>query len=141
MNLPNKLTVMRICLIPIILLIAIFATTTIYFAFKAHKNETMAIVIKEYVEKIKTIAQKYFELLPEAKQKDLLKRQAQKSQQDESEKQSSKDDLISDIKESSKLIDNENVSAKEFVDSAGKTYEKIHFISRRRHHKRPCHTF
>lgn len=34
-----------------ILLIAIFATTTIYFAFKAHKYETMAIVIKEYVEK------------------------------------------------------------------------------------------
>lgn len=34
-----------------ILLIAIFATTTIYFAIKAHKNETMAIVIKEYVEK------------------------------------------------------------------------------------------
>ncbi len=34
-----------------ILLIAIFATTTIYFAIKAHKYETMGIVIKEYVEK------------------------------------------------------------------------------------------
>lgn len=34
-----------------ILLIAIFAATTIYFAFKAHKYETMAIVLREYVEK------------------------------------------------------------------------------------------
>ena len=34
-----------------ILLIAIFATTTIYFAIKAHKYKTMGIVIKEYVEK------------------------------------------------------------------------------------------